>query len=134
MNCSSNISPYNINLIKSPLQIMAGATALLISWLNLLLFIRQFPRFGIYVMMFTQVVATFLEVFPVFALFIIAFASCFSILMSNKIPFLSIRNAIYSTTVMMIGEFDFQGTILGYQSEIECDADICEPLAVNDVV
>jgi len=46
-NCTSN-PDETINLIKSDFQLIWGSIAILLSWMNLLLFIRQFPRFGIY--------------------------------------------------------------------------------------
>ena len=76
---------YPYQMIKSPGQNVCGAFAVLLAWFVLLLYMRQFPKLGIYVMMFQQVLLTFIEVFFMFMIMIIAFALMFSMLMGNKI-------------------------------------------------
>ena len=50
-----------------------------------MLFIQKFPRFGIYVVMFKDIMKTFFQFFIVFALFIIAFALAFFSLFKNQV-------------------------------------------------
>ncbi|RMX34541.1 hypothetical protein pdam_00021148, partial [Pocillopora damicornis] len=77
----------------------------------LVLFIRKFPKLGIYVVMFTSILYTFTKFFMIFVLFLVAFALSFFTLFYD--PQQSIRafgepgRAIVKTAVMMIGEFDF---------------------------
>ena len=66
-------------------QWQLGAIAIFLAWIDLVLFIRKVPRFGIYVVMFTDVLITFIQFFPVFFLFIIAFALAFYALLQNQV-------------------------------------------------
>ena len=50
-----------------------------------MLFIQKFPRFGIYVVMFKDILHTFVQFFMVFALFIVAFALAFYALFMNQV-------------------------------------------------
>ena len=50
-----------------------GAITLVLSWLNLLRDIRQLPFLGIYVIMFFDILKTFVKFSVVFSIFIIAF-------------------------------------------------------------
>lgn len=83
--------------------------------MELVLFIRKLPRFGIYVVMFTDVLRTFTRFFPVFFLFIVAFALGFFCLFQNQVPFRTIGASLIKTSVMMIGEFEFEQIFLSSQ-------------------
>ncbi|KAK3773373.1 hypothetical protein RRG08_023251 [Elysia crispata] len=84
-----------------------GAIAVFLAWIDLVLFIQKFPRFGIYVVMFTDILFTFSQFFVVFFLFVIAFAISFYALFQNQGPFDSVPKSFIKTSVMMIGEFEF---------------------------
>ncbi|XP_035826279.1 transient receptor potential cation channel subfamily A member 1 homolog [Aplysia californica] len=84
-----------------------GAISVFLAWMDLVLFIQKFPQFGIYVVMFTDILRTFSQFFIVFFLFIIAFALAFYSLFQNQVPFDSVGKSIVKTSVMMIGEFEF---------------------------
>ena len=58
-----------------------GALVIVLAWLNLLGDIRQLPFLGIYVIMFFDVLKTFLRFIMVFLVFIIAFALGFHVLL-----------------------------------------------------
>ena len=49
----------------------------------LVLFIRKFPKLGIYVVMFTSILYTFLKFFIIYVLFLIAFALSFYTLLHD---------------------------------------------------
>ncbi|XP_076812155.1 uncharacterized protein LOC143459076 isoform X2 [Clavelina lepadiformis] len=93
--------------IREAWQWQCGSAALFFSWIGLLLFIQNFPRFGIYVLMFSDVMKTFISFFAVFALFILGFAFSFHVLLQNQYAFNQWWNSIVKTFVMMIGEFDY---------------------------
>ncbi|XP_033118085.1 transient receptor potential cation channel subfamily A member 1 homolog isoform X1 [Anneissia japonica] len=99
----------NIN-VKYDWQWQCGAVAILLAWINLILFIQKLPRLGIYVVMFTDVLKTFLQFSFVFLLFIIAFSLGFYTLLMNQEPFNTVWYAFVKTFVMMIGEFEFDTT------------------------
>nr|KAG5711030.1 hypothetical protein BaRGS_013764 [Batillaria attramentaria] len=96
-----------IQLTKEDWQWQLGAVSIFLAWLNLLLFIQKFPRFGIYVVMFTNVLSTFVQFFFVFLLFVVAFGLAFYTLLQQQVPFEYAWKALISTFVMMIGEFDY---------------------------
>jgi len=62
-----------------------GAFAVFLSWIVLLLFIQKLPKLGIFVVMFTDVLKTFLEFFIVLLLFTLGFALAFHILFGNRV-------------------------------------------------
>ena len=68
-------------------QWQVGAVALFVAWMDLLLFIRKIPRFGIYIVMFTDILQTFLQFSLVFFLFVVAFALAFFMLMQNQVSY-----------------------------------------------
>lgn len=84
-----------------------GVVAIFLCWINLVLFIQKFPRFGIYVVMFKDILHTFVQFFMVFALFIVAFALAFYSLFMNQAEFSTVWQSLIKTTVMMIGEFEY---------------------------
>ncbi len=59
------------------------------AWMNLLSVIRQLPVFGIYVIMFTDILKTFFQFAIVFVIFIIAFGLGFHILLENQVLILT---------------------------------------------
>ncbi|XP_070189214.1 transient receptor potential cation channel subfamily A member 1 homolog [Littorina saxatilis] len=84
-----------------------GAVSVFLAWINLVLFIQKFPQLGIYVVMFADVLNTFARFFVVFFLFIVAFALAFYVLLQEQVAFSTVPKSLIKTSVMMIGEFDF---------------------------
>jgi transient receptor potential cation channel subfamily A protein 1 len=62
-----------------------GAAAIFLAWIELVLFLQKFPALGIYVVMFKDILNTFIQFFIVFVLFIIAFALGFYTLLQNQV-------------------------------------------------
>jgi len=84
-----------------------GSFLLTASWINLLVYFRQLPFFGIYIIMFTDILKSVTKFFPVLFIFIIAFGLGFHIVIINQDPFEQPFWALVKTLVMMIGEYDF---------------------------
>ncbi|VDP93541.1 unnamed protein product [Echinostoma caproni] len=107
----STVVDANTCLIKYGLKVawqwQCGALGVFLAWLNLLLFLRRVPTLGMFVLMFTVIVRTFAKFFSVFFLFIFAFAFGFHILLSNQVSFNSLGNSLIKTSVMTLGEFEF---------------------------
>ena len=61
-----------------------GTVAIFLCWINLVLFLQKFPRFGIYVVMFKDILNTFLQFAFVFFLFIVAFGLGFFTILQNQ--------------------------------------------------
>lgn len=57
------------------------------AWFNLVLFLRKFPRFGIYVVMFTDIFRTFSRFSFIFLLFLISFSVAFFMLLRDQVRF-----------------------------------------------
>lgn len=98
---------FNDCPVRQDWQWQVGAASIFLAWMNLLLFIRKLPFLGIYVVMFTDIFATFIKFFTVFLLFIVAFALSFYMVLKSKIPFGTPAKSLLKTTVMMIGEMEF---------------------------
>jgi transient receptor potential cation channel subfamily A member 1 len=94
--------------VREPWQWEVGALSIFMSWMNLVLFLRKVPTFGIFVVMFTDVLKTFLSFFVVFAFFLLAFAFGFYALLENHRPFQSFPQALVKTWIMMTGELEYQ--------------------------
>ncbi|XP_031561478.1 transient receptor potential cation channel subfamily A member 1 homolog [Actinia tenebrosa] len=84
-----------------------GAAAVYLSWTNLVLFMRKFPKLGIYVVMFTHIFKTFARFFVVFFLFIVGFGLAFHILIYEQVPFATPGRSMLKTTMGMLGEFEY---------------------------
>lgn len=102
--------PISKCLPKSQSQKAFGALAVLLSWGNLLLFIRESPSMGIYVMMVEHITRTFFKFATVLATFILSFSLSFQVLIpKSEQPFSNIFTGAVSTLVMMIGEMEYAG-------------------------
>ena len=66
-------------------QWQVGAVSVTMSWLNLLSNVRKFPFLGIYVVMFTDVMQTFLKFSIICALFVVAFSMGFYALLRRQV-------------------------------------------------
>ncbi|XP_060585014.1 transient receptor potential cation channel subfamily A member 1 homolog isoform X3 [Ruditapes philippinarum] len=98
---------------RMPWQWNFGSISIVLAWIMLVLFIQKFPKLGIYVVMFRYILYTFFKFFLVFVLFIIAFGLGFFCLLQNQTPYSTAWNAIIRTSVMMIGEFDYNDIFHG---------------------
>ena len=54
-----------------------GAIILLAAWLNLVLFLKKFPLTGVYVLMFVDILYTFMKMAVLTALFVVSFGLTF---------------------------------------------------------
>ncbi|XP_023336897.1 transient receptor potential cation channel subfamily A member 1 homolog isoform X3 [Eurytemora carolleeae] len=88
-------------------QWQLGAFTVTLAWLNFLSLLRKFPFFGIYVLMFSDVLQTFLKVSVIIALFVLAFSFGFYALVADQAPFGNGWYSIMKTFVMTIGELEY---------------------------
>ena len=58
-------------------RVNVGAVAIFLAWIVLVLFVRKFPMFGIYIVMFEDIVFTFLRFSIILVLFTVAFGLAF---------------------------------------------------------
>ncbi|XP_052283274.1 transient receptor potential cation channel subfamily A member 1-like isoform X2 [Dreissena polymorpha] len=92
-------------------QWQAGAIAVFLAWFNCLLFLRRFDFFGIYVVMFLEILRTLLQVLFVFSILLIAFAMAFFTLLNieDNRAFSSPSQSLLKTAMMML-ELDFMAS------------------------
>ena len=76
---------HNQILLQSLNVFQIGAISVTMSWLNLLSTLRKFPFLGIYVVMFTDVLQTFLKFSLIILLFIVAFSLGFHALIGEQV-------------------------------------------------
>nr|KAG5700757.1 hypothetical protein BaRGS_034960 [Batillaria attramentaria] len=89
----------------------AGALAIFAAWFNLLVILQRFDFFGIYVVMFLEILRTLLQALCVFSVLIIAFGLSFFMLLGHE------DSRAYSTpqlslmrTSMMMLEMDYMAS------------------------
>ncbi|XP_051785308.1 transient receptor potential cation channel subfamily A member 1b [Erpetoichthys calabaricus] len=89
-----------------------GAVAIFISWLNYLLYMQRFENFGIYVVMFGEILRTLIRIVLVFFFLILAFALSFYALMIEQRNYRTIPVSVMQTFAMMLGEISYQDNFL----------------------
>ncbi|CAJ0602435.1 unnamed protein product [Cylicocyclus nassatus] len=110
----SDISPCSEKTgLRMNWQWYLAAVCAFLCWMNLLLLIRKLPRFGIYVVMFFDILRTFSRFFIIFVLFVVAFSIAFFVIMQNRPEFSTVPSAVLKTAVMMIGELEFTAIFHG---------------------
>ncbi|CAJ0602462.1 unnamed protein product [Cylicocyclus nassatus] len=102
-----------VQLVKENWQWYLASVCAFLSWMNLLLLIRKLPIFGIYVVMFFDILKTFSRFFIIFVLFVVAFSIAFFVIMQNRPEFSTVPSAVLKTAVMMIGELEFTAIFHG---------------------
>ncbi|XP_026998616.2 transient receptor potential cation channel subfamily A member 1a isoform X2 [Tachysurus fulvidraco] len=105
------VTPLLLN-VKKTWHWQAGALASLISWVNLLLYLQRFQRFGIYVVMFREICRTLLSIIVIFVYLILAFALAFYALMIKQKHFGRVFLSLMQTFAMMAGEINYQDNFL----------------------
>ncbi|CAB1317482.1 unnamed protein product [Coregonus sp. 'balchen'] len=93
----------------------AGVVAVLLSWINVLLYFQRFERVGIYVVMFLEIAKTLISIIVLFFFLLLAFALAFyALMLDHKLleNRASILLVIMQTFVMMVGELNYQENVL----------------------
>ncbi|XP_063076013.1 transient receptor potential cation channel subfamily A member 1a [Engraulis encrasicolus] len=98
--------------LKSDWHWPVGALAVLFGWMNLLLYLQRFERFGIYVVMFREISRTLMSIVSIFIYLILAFALSFYALMLGQKNFSEVLLSLMQTFVMMVGEINYQDIFL----------------------
>ncbi|CAD5119760.1 DgyrCDS8355 [Dimorphilus gyrociliatus] len=84
-----------------------GAMVLYFAWIDFILYLRRFPRIGIYIVMVTDILNTFWKFSFVLLLFLIASGFSLYVILQNQYPFVTPSVSLVKAAVMMIGEFDY---------------------------
>ena len=72
-----------------------GAVAIFLAWIVLVLFVRKFPMFGIYIVMFEDIIVTFLRFSIILVLFVIAFGLAFYTMLHRHWVSVKINGGIF---------------------------------------
>ena len=81
-----------------------GAITITLSWINLLIQMRLLYGIGIYIIIFKDVILTFLKISIIFVILLVGFAFSFHILLSHRQEFQYPYDAILKTIIMMSGD------------------------------
>ena len=90
----------------------AGAIAIFFSWVTLVLYIKPFDVFGVYVSMLSEVLSTLIKVSFVCILFVIAFAFSLFILAGDFSPFTNLGDSIFIIFSYLLGEINYETYVL----------------------
>ena len=90
-------------------QWQVGAVTITLAWINLLLHMRLLNTIGIYIIVFEDVILTFLKIAVVFVILLVGFALSFHILLSHRQEFENYYDALLKTIIMMSGDLFIQG-------------------------
>ncbi|KAM4705765.1 transient receptor potential cation channel subfamily A member 1 [Rhinophrynus dorsalis] len=85
-----------------------GAMAVFGSWVNFLIYLQRFESFGIYVVMFWEILRTLLRIVFVFFFLLLAFGLSFFVLLYPQTTFSSPYFALMQTFTMMLGDINYQ--------------------------
>ncbi|MBN3276216.1 TRPA1 protein, partial [Polyodon spathula] len=89
-----------------------GAVAVFHSWVNFLLYMQRFERFGIYVVMFGEILRTLVCIILLFFFLNLAFALAFYAIMLEQQTFATPALSIMQTFAMMVGDIGYQDYFL----------------------
>ena len=103
-----SFSPNGVrSQVRSCFQWQVSAIAITLAWINLLIYMRLLYGVGKFVILFTDVVATFFAVSYVFIILLMAFSLGFHTLLSNRKYFKHPKDALLKTMIMMSGEIEY---------------------------
>ncbi|XP_030849571.1 transient receptor potential cation channel subfamily A member 1 homolog [Strongylocentrotus purpuratus] len=92
---------------KADWQWELGAYAVLLAWINFILFLQTAPFFGIYILMFIEVITTMVNFLLVAGIFICTFAVVFCILIINQTQYHTFWDSLAKSLTMLTGGIDF---------------------------
>ncbi|CAL8311470.1 unnamed protein product [Merluccius merluccius] len=107
----SFVIPLALN-VEGSLHWQAGALAVFHSWVCFLLYLQRFDRFGIYVVMFGEIMKTLISIVMLFLFLMVAFGLGFHALMLNQKEFETVPLSVIQIFVMMIGELNYETNFL----------------------
>ncbi|XP_056439818.1 transient receptor potential cation channel subfamily A member 1b [Gadus chalcogrammus] len=105
------VIPLALNA-EGSLHWQAGAVAVFHSWVCFLLYLQRFDRFGIYVVMFGEIMKTLVSIVMLFLFLMVAFGLGFHALMLNQKEFATVPLSVIQIFVMMIGELNYETNFL----------------------
>ena len=96
-----------LSRVRSCFQWQISAITITLAWLNLLMYMRLIYGVGKYVILFQDVLITFLAISSVFIILLTAFGLGFYTLLSNQTKFSHPGHSMLKTMMMMSGETEY---------------------------
>ena len=93
--------------VRSCKQWQIGALTMTLAWINLLFHMRLSHKIGKYVILFQDILVSFLLVFLVILILLIGFGLSFHMLLSHRDNFAEPEDALLKTMMMMSGEIEY---------------------------
>ncbi|XP_046847838.1 transient receptor potential cation channel subfamily A member 1-like isoform X2 [Xenia sp. Carnegie-2017] len=91
----------------APTQIGFGAVTCLLSWVNVIQFLKLTPMFGIYVIVVEKVFWTLVKMFAVITVYVLMFSTTFYILLTEHSVFRNMYISFFSTFIAMMNGLDY---------------------------
>nr|BBH84654.1 transient receptor potential ankyrin 1a [Xenopus muelleri] len=95
-------------LVVSHFQWQFGAIAVFASWVNFLIYLQRFESYGIYIVMFWEILRTLLRIVFLFFFLILAFGLSFYVFLYPQMTFSRPYFALMQSFTMMLGDIDYQ--------------------------
>ncbi|XP_067015646.2 transient receptor potential channel pyrexia [Anabrus simplex] len=110
---SVNVTEPNIEIVEIPQSILhMSSIAVLLAWAELMLLLSRFPTWGYYALMFQAVLLNVLKVLLAFVCLVVGFAFSFAVQFHEQEGFRNPWWALVKTTVMMMGEFNYDDILM----------------------
>ncbi|XP_013908594.1 PREDICTED: transient receptor potential cation channel subfamily A member 1 [Thamnophis sirtalis] len=94
------------------LQWDCGAIAILLAWTNFLLYLQRFENYGIYIVMFWEILRTLIRIVIVFFFLMLAFGLSFYVLLGSQQTYGTPYLSVMQTFSMMIGDNNYREAFL----------------------
>ncbi|XP_075069745.1 transient receptor potential cation channel subfamily A member 1 isoform X2 [Mixophyes fleayi] len=105
-------SVYDRHLSMSYWQWQAGSFAVFSSWVNFLIYLQRFETYGIYIVMFWEILRTLVRIVVLFFFLLLAFGLSFYVLLYPQTTFSNPYLALMQTFTMMLGDINYQDGFL----------------------
>ncbi|MEE6463732.1 hypothetical protein FKM82_006038 [Ascaphus truei] len=93
-------------------QWQTGAVAVFSSWVNFLIYLQRFESYGIYIVMFWEILRTLLRIVVLFFFLILAFGLSFFVFLYPQTTFSNPYLALMQTFTMMLGDINYHDAFL----------------------
>ncbi|XP_063307399.1 transient receptor potential cation channel subfamily A member 1 isoform X1 [Pelobates fuscus] len=89
-----------------------GAIAVFASWVNFLIYLQRFESYGIYIVMFWEILRTLLRIVVLFFFLLLAFGLSFYVLLYPQTTFSTPYLSLMQAFTMMLGDINYQDAFL----------------------
>ncbi|XP_061460813.1 transient receptor potential cation channel subfamily A member 1 [Rhineura floridana] len=111
---TTNIIFVSSLFIQLPVRLQweCGAIAIFLSWMNFLLYLQRFESYGIYIVMFWEILRTLLRIAVVFFFLMLAFGLSFHVLLGSQETYGTPYLSVMQTFAMMLGDINYREAFL----------------------